>query len=278
MTPGRRSFSNEVTKNGQREHERLQWVSLENIGARFIDADCQGKEKLFFRIGDALFASSTMPLLRTHLNALIIVGGYEHFAPLFRVGVDTKIVDVVEDEGTQKVTYLGEHVEMRNLQVVHLGDDWEGRRNPFSQVFEKGVAFWQLGDVNFVFGGVFAQQGKKDVVKLEANASIMAELEDIECCAVSGSERDLGVITRVPIAIIIKSNWGIVATQIHVEFFGNRQLWSRKQEDVRIQRPRHHPNCPHMRKGSLTFEKQHSLGLMSRCLGCQIHHSLLLAE
>ena len=48
-----------------------------------------------------------------------------------------------------------------------------------------------------------AQQGKKDVAKLEANPGIMTELEDIECCAVSGSERDLGVIARVPIAIII---------------------------------------------------------------------------
>ena len=83
-----------------------------------------------------------------------MVGGCEHFVTLFRVGVDTKIVDVVEDEGTEKVTCLGEHVEMRNLQFACLGDDGEGQRNPFSQAFEKGVAFWQLGDVNFVFGGV----------------------------------------------------------------------------------------------------------------------------
>ena len=68
----------------------------------------EGKEKLFLRIrSHALSASSLTPLLRAHLNALILVGGCKHFVTLFRVSVDTKIVEVVEDEGTEKVTHLG---------------------------------------------------------------------------------------------------------------------------------------------------------------------------
>jgi hypothetical protein len=44
---------------------------------------------------------------------------------------------------------------------------------------------------------VFAKRGKKDVVKLEADPGIMAELKDIKCCTVNGSKFDLGLIARV---------------------------------------------------------------------------------
>jgi hypothetical protein len=49
---------------------------------------------------------------------------------------------------------------------------------------------------------VLAKQGKKNVVKLEADPGIMAELKNIKCCTVNGSEFDLGFIARVRVIII----------------------------------------------------------------------------
>ena len=49
----------------------------------------------------------------------------------------------------------------------------------------------------------------------------MAELQDIECCAVDRSETDLGVVVRVCVAVIITVHLCVVATQMHLEFFSN---------------------------------------------------------
>ena len=92
---------------------------------------------------------------------------------------------------------------MGDLQIANLGDDRSWRGNAGSQAFEEGVPFRKLRNVHFVFGRVLAKQGKKDVVKLKADTSIMAELQDIECRTVSRSESDTGIIpSRVGVDIV----------------------------------------------------------------------------
>ncbi len=102
-----------------------------------------------------------MPFLCTHLDVFVIVSWHEHVMSSFGLQVDTKIVQVVEEERSKEVTDLGEHVEMGDLQIANLGDDRSWRGNAGSQAFEEGVPFRKLRNVHFVFGRVLAKQGKK---------------------------------------------------------------------------------------------------------------------
>ena len=55
---------------------------------------------------------------------------------------------------------------------------------------------------------MFAQQGKKDVVKLETCPSFMAELEDVKCCtSVHRSKNEIGIVARICVAVIITANF-----------------------------------------------------------------------
>ena len=92
---------------------------------------------------------------------------------------------------------MGKYIKMWDLQVANLRDDRHWQGNPCPEAFEKGIAFRKLRNVHFVFGRVFLKQGKKNVIELEANPGIMAELEDVKCCTVNGTEFDVGSIVGV---------------------------------------------------------------------------------
>ena len=103
---------------------------------------------------------------------------------------------------------MGKYIKMWDLQIANLRDNRNWRGNPCPEAFEKGIAFWKLRNVHFVFGRVFSKQGKKNVIKLEADPSIMAELEDVECCTVNGTEFDIGSIVGVVglVVVVIVAN------------------------------------------------------------------------
>jgi hypothetical protein len=141
VPPGRRSLSDEVPKNSQGEHERLEWASLEHIGSSFINAEYKRKKKLLLRIIDELGVSLFVPFLCAHLNKFVVVGGYEHLMTLFGVQIDTKVAEVIEDKRSEEVTNLGKHVKMGDLQVTNLRDNGNWRGNPGPQTLEESFAF-----------------------------------------------------------------------------------------------------------------------------------------
>jgi hypothetical protein len=63
MPPGRGFFPEEVPKNTWHEHEWLKGVSLEHVGAGFINVKCERKEKLLPRIFCKLCMSLFMSLV-----------------------------------------------------------------------------------------------------------------------------------------------------------------------------------------------------------------------
>ena len=100
-------------------------MPLEHISAGFINVENERKEKLLLWIFDELCVSLLMPFLCTHLDVFVIVGWHEHVMSSFRLHVDTKIVQAVEEERSKEVAHLGKKVEMRDLQVADLRDDRE---------------------------------------------------------------------------------------------------------------------------------------------------------
>jgi hypothetical protein len=73
-------------------------MPLEHISAGFINVEDEREEKLLLRIFDELCVSLVMPFLCTHLDVFVIIGWHEHMMPSFGLHVDTKIVQVVEEE------------------------------------------------------------------------------------------------------------------------------------------------------------------------------------